>query len=70
MARLAGRKVTKKDHPEPSEVPFVAIDTPAVNLVVTPAVVQPVATLGVQPTFLGAPIMREGFITTTGHLLS
>lgn len=40
-----------------------------VNLSVIPAVAQPVTTVEVQPA-LGAPIMREDFITTTGFSLT
>ena len=33
-------------------------------------IVQPTATFTVEPCALGAPIMREGFITETGFLLT
>lgn len=66
MATLGRREMTKKNRPEPREVPAVGIGTPTVNLAASPAQVQPVTTLGVQPSFLGNPIMREDFITRTG----
>jgi hypothetical protein len=63
MATLGRREMKKVPNPEP---PQVGIAIPSVNLGVVPTVIYPITTLGVQPSYLGSPIMREGFITTTG----
>lgn len=44
----------------------VEITSPVFNLVVSPVITQPVATMDAFPQPLGTPIMREGFITETG----
>jgi hypothetical protein len=41
----------------------------AVNSAINPILIQPIAILGFEPPIVGAPIMREGFITETGFLL-
>ncbi len=41
----------------------------AVNLIVTPFVIEPVTTLGFEAPALGIPIMREDFVTDTGFLV-
>ncbi len=65
MATLGRREMTRKANPDP---PKADVAIPAVNLGVVPTRVHPVATLGVQPSAIGGPIMREGFITITGFL--
>jgi hypothetical protein len=70
MATLGRREMTKKNHPKPSGVPAAGISAPTVNLTASPVKVEPVTTLGVQPSFVGTPIMREDFITVTGLMLS
>ena len=42
---------------------------PAANLIISPFLAEPITTLGVEPSFLGVPIMREGFVTETGFLV-
>jgi hypothetical protein len=64
MATLGRREMTRKK----PEAPAVGIAVPSVNLGAVPTTIYPVTTLGVQPSFLGSPIMREGFITTTGFM--
>jgi len=64
MATLGTGKMTPQ---QPS--PLGQIGTLTVNLIVSPIHVQPVATLGPEPSTFGAPIMREGFITDTGFLI-
>lgn len=66
MATLGRREMSKKNHPKPSDAPAVGISAPVVNLTASPVKVEPVTTLGVQPSFVGSPIMREDFITRTG----
>jgi len=58
--------MSKRNHTKPSVVPAVGISAPAVNLATSPVKVELVSTLGVQPSFVGSPIMREDFITRTG----
>ena len=70
MAAMGGRKMTKKNHPDPRETLVGGIAIPAVNLGTVPTMIWPVTTQGVQPSVLGSPIMREDFITTTGIMLS
>jgi hypothetical protein len=70
MATLGTGNITKRHRRGASEVPPVDICAPTVNLVSSPAKVEPAATVGVQPLNLGSPIMREGFITSTGFMLS
>jgi hypothetical protein len=60
----------KRDRRKAPEVPTVTISAPDVNLVAGPVKIEPAATLGIQPLFLGSPIMREDFITSTGPLVS
>lgn len=64
MATMGTRDVTGKARP--SAAP---LGSPAMNLIVSPVEVQPVATLGFQSPPVGLPIMREGFVTETGFLL-
>ena len=66
MATLGRREMTKKNRPNPPEVPAISIAAPSVNLGAIPITIYPVSTLGVPPSILGSPIMREGFITATG----
>jgi hypothetical protein len=66
MATMGRRKVRPK---RPSDMPVGQIGSPAVNLIVNPFQIQPVATLGFEPSALGTPIMREGFVTETGLLV-
>ncbi|MGB6897280.1 MAG: hypothetical protein WA621_18890 [Candidatus Acidiferrum sp.] len=61
--------MTRKNNQKPSEAPPVGISAPAVNLTASPVRIQPVTTLGFQPSFPGNPIMGENFITGTGILL-
>jgi len=68
MATMGKRELTKKNHPKPCEVPTVGISAPTVNLAAGPVKIQPVTTLGFQPSFPGSPIMREDFITRTGFM--
>jgi hypothetical protein len=65
MATLGRREMRRNGNPDPPEV-RVAI--PSVNLGVVPTTVHPVTTQSVQPPAIGGPIMREGFITTTGFM--
>ncbi len=58
----------KKKNSKPSEAPTPTIGAPAANLTTGPTSIQPVTTLGIQPSFLGSPIMREDFITRTGFV--
>jgi hypothetical protein len=67
MATMGRREVKKPNSNLPQESPL-GIGAPAVNLTASPIVVQPVSTLGIQPSFWGTPIMREGFITITGFM--
>jgi hypothetical protein len=60
--------MTRKNKPAPSGGPLPAC-CPVVNLTVSAFHIQPVVTLGFQPPTLGAPIMREGFVTDTGFLV-
>ena len=41
-------------------------DSIAINLVVSPILIQPIAILDFEPAVIGTPIMREGFMTETG----
>jgi hypothetical protein len=68
MATLGGRDMSKRNNPKTPQTPAVGIGTQPVNLVASPVRIQPVATLGLQPSCFGSPIMREGFITSTGFL--
>jgi hypothetical protein len=68
MAALGRREIAKKNPPVPAEEMTMGIAIPPVNLGVVPAVISPIVTLGVPPSFLGGPIMREDFITTTGFM--
>ena len=45
----------------------VSIAAPSVNLRAVPMTIYPISTLGVSPSILGGPIMRDGFITATGR---
>jgi hypothetical protein len=65
MATLGRREMIRKNRPNPPEVP-AGVASPSVNLRAVPTTIHPVTTLDVQPSFLGSPIMREGFITATG----
>ena len=67
MAAMGKRGMIRKETLKKS------INTPAalaVNLLVSPVQIQPVATLDFAPSVPGMPIMREDFITQTGFLLS
>jgi hypothetical protein len=67
MATLGRREMTnKKERSGHSEVPAWGLAVQAVNLNVIIPRIQLVAMPSVQPSFLGGPIMREDFITTTG----
>jgi hypothetical protein len=59
--------MTKKKRPN-QPTANVNIAAPTVNLIASPALIQPVSTLDVQPASPGSPIMREDFITKTGPL--
>ncbi len=67
MAALGRREMTRRKRlgGASDEVNLAA---PTANLVVSPATIEPVATLDVQPSPVGRPIMREDFITKTGIL--
>lgn len=69
MATLGRREMTKKKR---SNQPTTAVNiaAPTVNLIASPALIQPISTLDVQPSSIGSPIMREDFITKTGLLRS
>jgi len=67
MATLGRRDMTRKNRPDPPE-PAAGIAVPFMNLGVLPTTIYPVTTLDLQSPFLGSPIMREGFITTTGFM--
>lgn len=64
MATLGRRKMSKDKRPK-APISVAGAGVP-VNLIVNSIKVQPVATLGVQSSSLGTPIMREDFITSTG----
>jgi hypothetical protein len=64
--RLAGNKVLSKHADKTLE----AIPAMVINLVTSPIEIQPIATYGFLPPTIGGPIMREGFLTETGFLLS
>jgi hypothetical protein len=66
MATLGRRDITKKKNGPDPEMPAIGIAAPTVNLGAIPTTIYPVSTQGVLPSFPGSPIMREGFITTTG----
>jgi hypothetical protein len=62
MATLGRREVVRKNHQ--NRQPSIA--APTVNLIASSIKVQPVTTVGFQPTVPSSPIMREDFITVTG----
>ena len=64
--KIAGAAVLKK----PADKPFAGVGHMAINLVLSPIQIQPIATQGFELPVLGVPIMREGFITETGLLFS
>jgi hypothetical protein len=66
MATMGRRKVMPPDLPDvsPGQNGLVPV-----NLIVSPFLIEPVATLGFEPPALGTPIMREGFVTDTGFLI-
>lgn len=69
MAAMGKRGVTgKKPSPKSADVPSSSPALMAMNLVISPVQIQPVATLGFAPSVPGVPIMREDFITETGFL--
>ncbi len=71
MAAMGTRKVTSRK-PKPKthfDSPLGQVGLVAVNLIVSPFHIQPVATIGYRPASLGTPIMREGFVTDTGFLI-
>lgn len=70
MAALGRRKMTEKNASDIRKSPAIGVAVPSVNLNVVPATIFPMTTQGIQPSNLGNPIMREGFITTTGIMLS
>ncbi len=70
MATLGTREMSKKSSSKPSEAISIGVSGTPVNLTVGPVKVQPVSTVGFQPTSVGSPIMREDFITTTGLMVS
>lgn len=70
MATLGRGEVNNKIQTRSAGSPSLMITSPIINLSVVPAKIQPTATFGVQPSFVGGPIMREDFITTTGIMSS
>ncbi len=71
MATMGRRiKTGAKVLTKPADKPFVGIGHMAMNLVISPIQIQPIATQGFEIPVLGVPIMREGFITETGSLFS
>jgi hypothetical protein len=70
MAALGTREMSKKNPVKSAENPSAGIGSIPVNLIASPIAVQPVSTLGIQAPIVGTPIMREGFITNTGLVLS
>jgi len=66
MATMGRRKVMA---PKPPDVSPGQNGLLAINLIVSPFLIEPVATLGFEPPALGTPIMREGFVTDTGFLI-
>jgi hypothetical protein len=68
MATMGRRKLDRKNGPGTPDMGAVGIAAPSVNLGAIPTTIVPVSTLDVQPSFLGGPIMREGFITATGSV--
>lgn len=69
MAKMGKRRITKiKVLPKPADQPLAAIGHMAINVVISPIQIQPIATPGFEFPALGIPIMREGFITETGLL--
>jgi len=62
-----GRRKLK--FPKPRDVSPAQKGLVAANLIVSSFLIEPVATLGSEPSTLGAPIMREGFVTETGFLV-
>jgi hypothetical protein len=71
MAAMGTRELTsRKPKPKvPSDTSLGQVAVADMNLIVHPFHIQPVATIGYQPVSLGAPIMREGFVTDTGFLI-
>lgn len=72
MAALGARKLTrggaaskKSPDAEASSVGLLPM-----NLIISPILVQPIATVGFERPALGGAIMREGFTTETGPLTS
>jgi len=53
-----------------SPAPREAVGVMPINLVISPVRVEPTATVTCPPTAVGGPIMREGFITGTGFLIT
>ena len=71
MAAMGTRELTPREpKPKPpSDTSLGRVGLVAMNLIVSPFYIQPAATIGYEPAFLGAPIMREGFVTDTGFLI-
>ncbi len=69
MAAMGTRKVMPKKPKTPTAVPIGQVGLVAVNFIVSPFHIQPAAAIGYEPVSLGAPIMREGFVTETGFLI-
>jgi len=68
MATMGTRELDKRNRTKTSEAPPLGVRMPGINLTVGAAKVQPVTTVGYQPTAVGNPIMRDDFITTTGFM--
>jgi hypothetical protein len=68
MATVGTREVNKKNAPKPSDTAPLGLRMLGINLTIGAAKVQPVTTVGYQPSALGSPIMRDDFITTTGFM--
>ena len=71
MATMGKRAVIKiKGMPKSADKSMGGSGPMIVNLICCPIQIQPVATQGFEVPVLGVPIMREGFITETGFLLT
>jgi hypothetical protein len=66
MATMGRRKVMPPELPDVSPGQNGLL---AVNLIVSPFLIEPVATLSFEPPAFGGPIMREDFVTDTGFLI-
>ena len=70
MATMGKRITRRKALATPADKGSVSLGSIVIDFVVSPIQIESIASRAFEPPVFGVPIMREGFVTETGPLIS